>query len=112
LTSATGLGILLDDCGEDLPSIDTGRLEGTSSTGVAYRITTFKPSSHLRMQWQWPDWPSHSILQVRLTAKDSNRTALTIHQEKLSDMEARELMRVYWRERIAEIENHLANQAD
>jgi uncharacterized protein YndB with AHSA1/START domain len=36
-----------------------------------------------RLQWQPPEWSSHSILQIRLTPKAEGKTTISFHQEKL-----------------------------
>jgi uncharacterized protein YndB with AHSA1/START domain len=71
-------------------------LEGQSRSGVCVSTTTFEHGSHVRMRWQSPDWPEHSILQVRLMPKDESKTVLSFHQEKLPSQEARAQMREHW----------------
>lgn len=109
LTSPIGLQIVL---GDDIDPEEIQGKEGTGASGIAYKVTTFKPLSHFRLQWRLLDWPFPSILQIRVTAKDRYKTVLTIHQEKLKDSNTRELMKHYWQERMGEIQNHLKIQVD
>jgi hypothetical protein len=60
------------------------------------------------MRWQRPEWPSYSILQIRLTAKSAAKTTLSFHQEKLPSRKDREIMQEHWRrvaDRIAAMES-------
>jgi hypothetical protein len=85
---------------------DNPAASGQSKTGIEFTVTTFKDGSHLRMRWKKPEWQSHSILQVRLTDKsthEKNKTAVTIHHEKLPDPEAREELKAYWKEQMERI---------
>ena len=95
LTSPKGLKLIVGD------DPDPGRiedLEGSSPSGTSYKMTTYKPFSHIRMQWKLPYWKSYSILQIRVTAKENSKTTLSFHQERLVDSDAREEMRRHWQE--------------
>lgn len=63
-------------------------LDGSSADDIVLKTTTFKPGSHLRLQWTGPD---------RITPKGSDRTTLTFHHEKLPDATTREEMRDRWK---------------
>jgi uncharacterized protein YndB with AHSA1/START domain len=80
----------------------------TGSSGLIARTTTYEPGSHIRMQWKLPEWPSHSILQVRLTPKGGAKTALTFHQEKLPNAASREAMKKRWKDVAERIGEELA----
>jgi uncharacterized protein YndB with AHSA1/START domain len=77
-------------------------LRGESRSGIRVLTTTFETGSHLRLRWQLPQWPSHSILQIRLTPKSDGRTTLSFHQEKLPSREERRMMGEHWR-RVASL---------
>ena len=83
-----------DSLPRDLQSLE--HLAGESRSGVRVSTTTCEHGSHVRMQWQRPDWPSHSILQVRVTPKSAEKAILSFHQEKLPSQEARTQMREHW----------------
>ena len=55
-----------------------------------------------RLQWQPPEWSSHSILQIRLTPKAEGKTTISFHQEKLPSPEDRRVLREHWR-RVASL---------
>jgi hypothetical protein len=75
-------------------------LTGVNSRGVSYKITTYRPYSHIRMQWRLPNWDEYSILQIRLNAKTDNNTTLSIHQEKLKNKNTREAMKLFWKKEL------------
>ena len=78
-------------------------LDGESLTGVRASTTTFAPGSHVRMRWQRPAWPRHSILQIRVTPKGKGRSILSFHQEKLPSLEDRDELTERWRQVAATI---------
>jgi hypothetical protein len=81
--------------------------EGKTDNGLSFRVTTFVPHSHMRMQWKLPDWDNHSILQIRVIRSSNDRSVLSIHQEKLSDNHQRTQMLEHWNNAIREIESLL-----
>ena len=89
-----GLGLFI---GTEPAAAEPDRTAGTSSGGLEYEMTTFVPKSHFRMRWRPPEWDAPSILQVRLTGKGPDKTAVTVHHEKLPSAKAREEMRDRWR---------------
>lgn len=84
-------------------------LDGESSSGIRVLMTTYEPGSHIRMQWQRLEWPTHSILQVRVTPKTESKTILSFHQEKLPTQEDRRLMRVHWQQVAGLINKAISN---
>jgi hypothetical protein len=76
-------------------------LDGESASRITAVTTTFEAGSHVRIRWQRPEWPSYSILQIRLTAKSAEKTTLSSHQEKLPSRDDREIMQEHWR-RVAD----------
>ena len=73
------------------------RLDGESRLGVRASTTTFAAGSHVRMRWQRPAWPGHSILQIRVTPKGNGKSVLSFHQEKLPSLEDRRELTERWR---------------
>jgi hypothetical protein len=96
--SAVAEGIARDNSSASAPD-GLGALEflkGKSVSGIRLSTTTFESGSHVRMQWQRPDWSNHSILQVRVMPKTESKTILSFHQEKLPTQHDRREMREYW----------------
>lgn len=86
---------------------EVAALEGEDANGVRVKTTTYVPESHVRMQWQRPDWIDASILQIRVTKKASSKSTLSFHQEKLPSEVARHEMRERWRNVCAAIADGL-----
>jgi len=66
-------------------------------SGIRILTTTFSAGSHVRMQWKHPQWPNHSILQIRVTPKSQHKALLSFHQERMPSREARTTMREHWK---------------
>jgi len=66
------------------------------SGGVDFETTTYRPGSHVRLRFRMPDWSESSILQIRVTAKDTGGSTLSFHHEKLPDAAARADMKDRW----------------
>jgi uncharacterized protein YndB with AHSA1/START domain len=64
--------------------------EGTGE----FRIV--KPLQQLRLTWQKEGWQRPSTVQVRLIAKEANKTTISFHQEHLADEKVREAMKEHW----------------
>jgi len=117
LQSARGISLITEDPDTDSPpgqpvsdSLKTlNALDGTGLTGIRVATTTFEAGSHVRMRWQHPEWPAHSILQIRLTPKSETKTTLSFHQEKLPSRDARDRMQLHWRRVGQVISEMLAN---
>ena len=77
---------------------------GIASEGIETEPRVLKDGSHLRLRWKMPGWTGYSTLQIRTVAKGSDKTTLTVHQEKLADQETREQMLRYWKEKMDQIE--------
>jgi uncharacterized protein YndB with AHSA1/START domain len=114
LQSPAGIGLITSRPEDEPPAEHPAALpasletletpEGERGKGITVRTTTFKDGSHVRLQWRRPGWPSHSILQIRVTSGGKAKTILSFHQEKLPSAEDRETMQKHWRsvaERIA-----------
>jgi hypothetical protein len=111
LQSAAGISLLISNPDAELPSKhppaipaslkELEALDGESDSGIRVETTTFKAGSHVRIRWQRSGWPSHSILQIRLTPKSETKTTLSFHQEKLPSRDDRDKMQGHWR-RVAE----------
>lgn len=59
-------------------------------------IRVVKPGERIRMTWQPEGWSAPAVLQITLTGKSEEKTALGIHLEKLPDADARKRMREHW----------------
>ena len=62
---------------------------------IAFKITTFKPYSHVRLSWKPGYWVNVSALQVRVINAKGKAT-VSFHQDKLLDVCQREEMKKYW----------------
>ena len=92
-----------------------GALDGTGSDGVKVLTTTFAAGSHVRMRWKHPQWPHHSILQIRVTPKTKDKSLLAFHQEKMPSQQARAAMREHWRDiadRLSQMARPTAGSGD
>ena len=92
--SSEGVKLLFGDSGDVRLSPE---LEGKSSDGIDYRVTTFKSGSHFRAQWRLSAWPEPSILQLRVTGKNDGKSTVSFHQEKLPDAKSRDVLKKKWR---------------
>jgi hypothetical protein len=69
------------------------------------RYSTFKEGSHFRMAWTDGSWKSHSILQIRiLPGKKDRNSVLSIHQEKIPDIQSRERLKEHWSGVLGQVE--------
>lgn len=59
--------------------------------GVDFTIRKSTPPKILRLNWS-----DGSRLEVRLTAKGADRTAVTVQQDKIADAATAEEMKAYW----------------
>ena len=56
----------------------------------------------LRLTWSAPELAQQSTLQIYL-APSGDKTSVRFHQERLSSLEERELMRTHWREALEKL---------
>ncbi len=77
--------------------------------GIEGLVKVFKPYSHIRMNWKRKNWDNTSIVQVRVIGNQEKAT-ISFHQEKLLDNNQREEMKLYWNEKMKEIENGLSTE--
>lgn len=76
---------------------------GDGAPRASGEVRVVKPGDRLRMTWQRPDWPAPATLQITLSQSGAERTAIQAHMEKLPDADAREAMRIHWREALERI---------
>lgn len=69
---------------------------------LAFKITTFKPYSHVRLSWKPEYWANVSALQVRVINAKGKAT-VSFHQDKLLDVCQREEMKKHWSSVLDEI---------
>jgi ribosome modulation factor len=74
--------------------------------GIEGKLTTFKPYSHVRLQWKLAGWKDHSALQVRVI-KAATKATISFHQDKLPDSNHRQQMKHHWDEVLARLSEHL-----
>ena len=70
--------------------------------GFEGEIRSCVPGERVRLTWSHPDLAQPSTLQVYLAAS-GERTSVRFHQERLSSLEERELMRERWRRVLQEL---------
>lgn len=80
-----------------------------TQNGIEGLVRVFKPYSHIRMNWKKREWENISTVQVRVIG-DHAKSTISFHQEKLSDNRQREEMKLYWNEKMMEIENALSTE--
>lgn len=97
--SGTGLKIWLGDL-ENFPEL---KEEYQTKDGISGFIRVFKPYSHIRMNWKKKDWDNTSTVQVRVIGKNTSKSTISFHQEKLTGPKQRDEMKEYWNEKMAEI---------
>jgi len=76
---------------------------GAGASGARGEIRVVKPGTRLRMTWQPEGWTAPATVQLTLSESGPTKTALHAHLEKLPDAEAREAMRVRWRQALERI---------
>ena len=80
-----------------------------TETGVEGVIRVFQPLSHIRLNWKKKEWDNMSTVQVRLIGNEK-KTTISVHQEKLLDVEQRAEMKQYWNEIIGQITQELVTR--
>ena len=101
-------GLLTEGEGRDCWLGRTGPLEflkgETYETAEGYRgeIRSCAPGERVRLTWDHPALAQTSTLQIYL-APSGERTSVRFHQERLSSLEERELMREHWRGVLADL---------
>ena len=73
-------------------------------TAEGYRgeIRSCVPGERVRLSWNHPGLAQTSTLQIYV-AQSGEKTSVRFHQERLSSLEERELMRDHWRGVLAEL---------
>ena len=74
-----------------------------TETGRSGEIRSCVPGQRVRLIWSHPDLAQPSTLQVTLTPS-GDRTSVRFHQERLSSLEEREMMRDHWRLALEELQ--------
>ena len=59
-------------------------------------VRSAAPGERLRLTWSAPELAQESTLQIYL-ARSGEKTSVRFHQERLSSLEEREMMRTHWR---------------
>lgn len=77
------------------------------SKSASGEIRVVKPLQQLRLTWKKVGWEKASTVQVRIISIESNKTIISFHQEKLSDQNVREEMKVYWEKVLEEIKERM-----
>ncbi|MDM5249507.1 MULTISPECIES: SRPBCC domain-containing protein [unclassified Lysinibacillus] len=104
ITSQDGLNLWL---GESTGIIlEQGQIYITKSGSGEIRVV--KPLQQLRLTWQKVGWEMASTVQVRIISSANNKTTISFHQEKLSDQNVREEMKIYWEKVLEEIKERIA----
>ena len=65
-------------------------------------IRSCVPGERVRLTWSHPSLAQRSTLQIYL-APSGDKTSVRFHQERLSSLEERELMRKHWRRVLEEL---------
>ena len=100
--------LLTEGAGRDCWLGRTGPLEFRKGeryeTADGYRgeIRSCVPGERVRLTWDHPALAQTSTLQIYL-APSGERTSVRFHQERLSSLDERELMREHWREVLADL---------
>lgn len=105
LISPSGLKLWLGDL--ETLNLEVGQAY-TANDGTSGELRVIKTYEQLRMTWQRKNWPKPSTLQIRLILGSGNRTTISFHQEKLTDLNAREEMKLRWENVLS----HLADYAE
>ena len=74
-----------------------------TAEGHSGEIRSCVPGHRLRLTWSHPNLAQPSTLQIYLAAS-GERTSIRFHQERLSSLEERELMREHWRKVLDELQ--------
>ncbi|MHC0038785.1 SRPBCC domain-containing protein [Pseudoneobacillus sp. C159] len=77
-----------------------------TKTGTG-EIRIVKPIEQLRPTWQKENWQRASTVQVRIIAKDSEKTTISFHQENLSNDIVRAEMKEYWEKVLDELRERI-----
>ena len=101
-------GLLTEGAGRDCWLGGTGPLEFRkgeryeTAEGNRGEIRSCIPGERVRLTWDHPALAQTSTLQIYL-APSGDRTSVRFHQERLSSLDERELMREHWRGVLAEL---------
>ena len=72
--------------------------------GVDFTVRKATPHKSIRL-----NWGDGSRLEVRLTPKGANKTAVTVQQDKIADAATAEEMKAYWTAALERLQQHLEN---
>ena len=84
--------------------------EFITEKGVRGYVRVFKPSSHIRINWQKKNWTNISTVQLRVIG-NKKKTTIKFHQEKLVGSEQREEMKLYWNKIVNKISMEIEKEA-
>ena len=76
--------------------------EYETASGNSGEVRSVVPGERIRLTWSSPELAGPSTLQVTLVAA-GEKTSVRFHQERLSSLGERELMRSHWREVLDEL---------
>ena len=76
--------------------------EYRTEEGRVGEIRSCVPGERVRLTWSHPSLAQTSTVQIYLAAS-GDRTSVRFHQERLSNLEERELMRGHWRRVLEEL---------
>lgn len=93
LVVGAGRGVWL---GAEMPDLEFDAGSTASAEGYQVEIRTIRDRERIRLRWQPPGRPEPTVLQLHFGDK-GDRTALRVHQEKLSNPDERERMKEHWR---------------
>ena len=80
-----------------------------TKNGIEGFVRVFKPYSHIRMNWKKKEWDTTSTVQVRVIGKETSKSIIRFHQEKLTGPGQRVEMEAYWNEKMGEITKEIGN---
>lgn len=103
--SDEGLKIWLGELEDEL----TLKKPYNTKDGIQGIVRVFTPYSHIRMSWKKENWQNTSTVQVRVMG-NREKSTVSFHHEKLSDETQREEVRLFWNEKMAEIEKILSKK--
>ncbi|WP_257667025.1 hypothetical protein [Parapedobacter tibetensis] len=103
--SDKGLKVWLGELNEELAI----KRAYKTKEGIEGLVNVFTPYSHIRMNWKKKNWENISTVQVRVIGNQEKAT-ISFHQEELLDNNQREEMKLYWNEKMAEIEKVITTE--
>lgn len=107
LFSQRGLNIWLGELATEFEL----KKEFATHGGIKGFVRVFNPNSHIRINWQKPNWTNLSTVQLRVIKKNES-TTISFHHEKLIDAEQREEVKKHWTGVLENIATELEKQAN